>query len=82
MGWTVRDQIPGGNEIFRPSTPTLGPTQPPVKWVPDTVSGRKKEDKQIRRTGSVEGKGERNNVVQQGWWKEKVRGNKLAQQVH
>jgi len=25
---------PGENEIFRPSKPTLGPTQPPVKWVP------------------------------------------------
>ena len=25
---------PGGDEIFRPSSPTLGPTQPPVTWVP------------------------------------------------
>jgi len=23
----------GGDEIYRPSRPTLGPTQPPVKWV-------------------------------------------------
>jgi len=23
----------GGNEIFRPSRPARGPTQPPVKWV-------------------------------------------------
>jgi len=24
---------PGGDEIFRPYKPALGPTQPPVKWV-------------------------------------------------
>ena len=24
---------PGGDEIFRPSRPALGPIQPPVKWV-------------------------------------------------
>jgi len=25
---------PGGDEIFRPSRPGLGPAQPPVQWVP------------------------------------------------
>ena len=25
---------PGGDEIFCPSRPALGPTQSPVKWIP------------------------------------------------
>ena len=31
---------PGGDEIFRPSSPALGPTQPPVQWVPGLSRGK------------------------------------------
>jgi len=31
---------PGEDEIFRPSRPALGPTQPPVQWVPWGKCGR------------------------------------------
>jgi len=32
---------PGGDEIFRPPRPALGPTQPPVQWVPGLSRGVK-----------------------------------------
>ena len=39
-GLDVPGLNPGWDEIFRPSRPALGPTQPPVQWLPGLFRGR------------------------------------------
>ena len=42
-GWTVRGSNPGGGRDFpHPPVPDLGPTQPPIQWVPGLSRGVKR----------------------------------------
>ena len=37
----------GGDEISRPSRPALGPTQPPVQWVPSLSRGKLQPERAV-----------------------------------
>jgi hypothetical protein len=39
--WTVRGSNPGGGDFSHPCRSALGPTQPPIKYVPSSSSGGK-----------------------------------------
>ena len=38
---------PGGDDIFCPSRPALGPTQPPVRWVPGLSRGKERSGRAV-----------------------------------
>ena len=44
---------PDGDEVFRPSRPVLGPTQPPVQWVPSKVRPGRAADHSLPSSAAV-----------------------------